>query len=185
MSCCPPAGGLFQDLILLFEKHMQIPQINFRIIIGILLVLILIFLVLIFQRFRTQQNQVVEPTNQATLSIVPTQFVGQTILTQSPQTSLEPTVEIQKSPQDLELVKESEEFYRTQHPDVFLSNQCPHVQAEFELTTEFVKGDLNHFAFFFAPKIENRQAATDALNVWLKSLGLTQRQINNLDLRVK
>lgn len=76
--------------------------------------------------------------------------------------------------------KQSEDFNRQNHPDLFLANKTPIKQAGFD----FYKGTLKitpqeHYSFVAVGKTDS---AKSDLSTYLTSLGLTQDQISPLDI---
>lgn len=76
--------------------------------------------------------------------------------------------------------QQSEEFNRKNHPDIFLSNKTPIKQTTFD----FYKGTLKstpqeHYSFVLVQKADS---ARSDLSAHLISLGLSQDQINSLDI---
>lgn len=76
--------------------------------------------------------------------------------------------------------QQSEEFNRQNHPDIFLANKTPIKQASFDLYKGTLKSTpQEHYSFVAVSKADS---AKDDLLSYLLSLGLTQDQINSLDI---
>lgn len=78
--------------------------------------------------------------------------------------------------------EQSEEFNRQNHPDIFLANKTPVKQNSFDL----YKGTLKptpkeHYSFVMVSKADPASSKNDFF-AELKSLGLSQDQINSLDI---
>lgn len=71
---------------------------------------------------------------------------------------------------------------RQNHPDLFLYNQTPYDSDTFSVTSDFTPEPTGHFYFTIAVKTNSSQAKLDFIK-WAKSLGLTDDQINSLDIR--
>lgn len=78
--------------------------------------------------------------------------------------------------------QQSEEYNRQNHPDIYLVNKAPIKQASFDL----YKGSLKptpkeHYSFVMTSKADPASSKSDFF-AELKSLGLSQDQINSLDI---
>lgn len=76
--------------------------------------------------------------------------------------------------------QQSEEFNRQNHPDIFLANKTPIKQTTFDLYKGTLKSTpQEHYSFVLVTKADLAKAD---LSTYLISLGLTQDQINSLDI---
>ena len=80
------------------------------------------------------------------------------------------------------LFEEQDRVQREKHPDIFLANQTPYFTDDFSVSSDFKKTPIDHFYFIVTVKGEDKTAAKNNFIVWLKSLGLTDSQIQGLDI---
>lgn len=73
-----------------------------------------------------------------------------------------------------------ENFQRLNHPDVFLSNKTPYKTNTFSVSSRFVSVPIGHYAFTVTAA--NVEQAKKEVQSWLKSLELTDTQIQTLDI---
>jgi hypothetical protein len=99
-------------------------------------------------------------------------------------TTLGPTPQITQNTQPEGGVEETEKFYLENHPDIFLSNKTPYSTADFSVEWEFVKEPYEHFEFNVELFGNNDDRSYDKFILWLQSLGLTNKQINALDIYI-
>lgn len=71
------------------------------------------------------------------------------------------------------------EIQRETHPDVFLSNNTPYQTKDFSINSSFQSAPQGHYAF--SVTLLNQYAKPLFLN-WLHSLGLTDAEIQTLDI---
>ena len=77
--------------------------------------------------------------------------------------------------------KQSEEFNRQNHPDIFLANKAPIKRIQFDLYKGALKSTpQEHYSFVMVTNTE--QAARNELSTTLIQLGLNQDQINSLEI---
>lgn len=72
------------------------------------------------------------------------------------------------------------QYNMTNQPDIFLSNKTPYDTTDFSVTSDFASSPTQHF--FFTVTAKNAHAQ-QAFLTWLHSLGLTDGQIQILDVR--
>ncbi|MBI2596674.1 hypothetical protein HYW41_00775 [Candidatus Daviesbacteria bacterium] len=78
--------------------------------------------------------------------------------------------------------KQSEEFNRQNHPDIFLANKTPIRGSLFDLYKGVLKSaPQEHYSFVLVTKTD-QPAARNELSTILIQLGLNQDQINSLDI---
>ena len=77
--------------------------------------------------------------------------------------------------------KQEEDFLKTNYPDVFLSNKTPFQTSDFSISSDFKTTPTGHFYFIINLKGDKEKAKINFIN-WLKSLGLIDVQINNLEI---
>lgn len=68
-------------------------------------------------------------------------------------------------------------------PDLFLSNNLPYQTHDFDASAAFTSSPTDHFYFTVVTKNGNPDGAKQKFLTWVQSLGLTQEQINKLDIR--
>jgi len=106
------------------------------------------------------------------------QFVG----TQSMQTfSFTTTALVVTSPDDTSQVADT--FNKTHYPDVFVYNRMPFQTTDFSATGSFTSSPTEHYYTTVALNQTNPDQSKQAFVNWLKSLGLTDDQIQILDIR--
>jgi methionine-rich copper-binding protein CopC len=66
-------------------------------------------------------------------------------------------------------------------PDVYVSNQTPHSQSTFDVTSDFKSTPTGHYYFTVTLKGDPNAAKND-FTTWLKSIGLNGSQIGSLDV---
>ncbi|MCL5439143.1 MAG: hypothetical protein M1268_04105 [Patescibacteria group bacterium] len=82
-----------------------------------------------------------------------------------------------------EMATEEENFQRKNHPDVFLSNKTPYSTANFSIVNPGFKSLPNgHYYFTITLMGTNKELSKTEFINWLLSLGLTNNQIQNLDI---
>jgi|GEM_PF-3118079 len=84
---------------------------------------------------------------------------------------------------DEALLNASDEKQREQSPDVYLSNQAPFQNDTFSIRYEFEPTVRAHFYFIVTPKTSNQEQVQQSLNAWMQFHGLSQEQIQTLDIR--
>ncbi|NTU46214.1 Ig-like domain-containing protein [Candidatus Roizmanbacteria bacterium] len=100
-------------------------------------------------------------------------------------TTVGPTPTIAPDTSSLEVVKQRNQSELKKHPDVFLSNNTPHDEGDFSITSDFTAKPEGHFVFTVTLKNADKQKAKDSLVAWLKSLGLTKVDLISLDIIYK
>lgn len=85
------------------------------------------------------------------------------------------------SPAPVDNTQEMElEWQRVHQPDLFLSNKTPYQTQDFSVTNDYTTTPAEHFYFTVTAKTPNgKQAFLD----WLKSLNLSDTQMQQLDIR--
>jgi hypothetical protein len=85
-----------------------------------------------------------------------------------------------------EQIKQSEELQRNESPDVFLSNYTPYETDLFTMSSEYASSPVGHFYFTVIKKQGGSEnIIRTQVKEWILSLGLTEIQYNNLDVRYK
>lgn len=103
-----------------------------------------------------------------------------------------PTPETLPNTRPEQEVIDAENAYLREHdPDIYLSNYTPYGEESFSIVSYFNE-EQDRYAFIVEPNVENRYAEVtpeivakmkaDA-NRWMLSLGLTQQQINSLEIQ--
>lgn len=147
------------------------------IILGILLLIIIPLGIFLFVRFthkfssQQQQSQLQQQTS-----------------SQSSLPSEEPLPSVVYTPTPLpaalqDHTADQENTYNRQNqPDIFLSNNVPYENADFSITSDF-SDTTQKFFFIIHLKTADQQQGQAAVTTWLRSLGLQDSQIAQLDLR--
>jgi len=85
------------------------------------------------------------------------------------------------APVDSEKIQE--DFQKNNHPDIYLSNQLPFETTTTKIIAVFVKTPQGHYRIIVRSKSGDKEKSrTEGIN-WMKSKGLTNAQINNLDVQ--
>ncbi len=82
-----------------------------------------------------------------------------------------------------DLIKEIEEKERVKHPDIYITNRTPYEDSTFSITSDFEPKTPAHYYFNITSKINDPNTVGQAVNAWLQLQGLTEEQINGLDIR--
>jgi len=129
---------------------------------GVVLVLIIILVSLSF------------PRSQSSKSTTPSSSIVKASATPIP-TFLPDT-------QPTGAAQDEKKFQLQNSPDVFLSNQTPYSTKSFSVTSDFKTQPTGHF--YFIVTLKSKDSAQDKISFlnWLKSLGLSDNQINALDV---
>lgn len=99
--------------------------------------------------------------------------------------SLGPTPTPPPDTRPIELITQVENYQRENNPDVFLSNETPYSNSSFSISSAYTKTPSGHFFFSVSLKGANKDTSRSALITWIKSKGLSDSQIQNLDIRYK
>lgn len=79
----------------------------------------------------------------------------------------------------------SQQYELQNYPDAFLRNHTPYSSSSFSVTSEYTNIPSGHFFFSVTLKGANKDTSKSSLITWIKSKGLTDSQIQNLDIRYK
>lgn len=82
-----------------------------------------------------------------------------------------------------DLIEEVEEKERVNHPDIYITNRTPFEDSTFSIRSDFEPKTPAHYYFIVTSKINDRSTVEQAVNAWLQLQGLTEQQINGLDVR--
>lgn len=82
-----------------------------------------------------------------------------------------------------DLIKEIEEKERINHPDIYITNRTPYEDNDFAIKSAFEPKTPAHYYFIVTSKINDPRSVEQAVNAWLQLQGLTEEQINGLDIR--
>lgn len=104
------------------------------------------------------------------------------LLTNSVFTTTGPTTTPPPNTAPSGFIEEQEEFQRKNYPDVFLSNKAPFETDTFSVTSDYTSEPTDHFYFIVSLKGPDHEKAKENATNWVKSLGLTEEQINSLDI---
>lgn len=77
--------------------------------------------------------------------------------------------------------EQEQNFQKQTYPDLFLKNQTPYSDSYFSITGAYKSTPTGHFAFTVVLTGDHTASQNDFLS-WLKSLGLTDSQIQTLDI---
>ncbi len=75
-----------------------------------------------------------------------------------------------------------ENFQKQNSPDVFLANKTPFSTADFFIMNDFISEPLEHFKFTVTLSGPDKEISKQKTIEWIKSIGLTDKQIINLDI---
>lgn len=78
--------------------------------------------------------------------------------------------------------EEENTFQRQNHPDVFLTNKSPYSNEFFGIVANYQKGSGKYY-FQVTLKGTDKESSKQEFNKWLLNLGLTEKQIKELDIR--
>lgn len=78
--------------------------------------------------------------------------------------------------------QKTDELLKKTRPDAFLSNKMPYTTTEFKAVYSFKSAPTGHFAFTVTLLGTNKDAAKLSFITWVKSFGLSDTQINQLDI---
>lgn len=78
--------------------------------------------------------------------------------------------------------QKTDELLKKDRPDAFLSNKMPYKTAEFGVVYSFKSSPTGHFAFTVTLTGENKDIAKTMFVNWVKSFGITDAQIDQLDI---
>lgn len=79
---------------------------------------------------------------------------------------------------------QTDEKLKNTRPDVYLSNKAPYFGQDFSVTYEFIKTPKSHFAFNVT-LLNNKESSKKAFVSWVRSFGISENQIEQLDIRYK
>ncbi|MBI2616528.1 hypothetical protein HYW55_00140 [Candidatus Gottesmanbacteria bacterium] len=100
----------------------------------------------------------------------------------TPQIKSSPTLLPDTQPQGAE--KTDELYMRTYTPDIYLANKTPYTGLTFSITRTFKTEPVEHFAFIVTRTGNAQSFQVDAVS-WIRSQGLTQKQIDALDIEYR
>ncbi len=81
------------------------------------------------------------------------------------------------------IFEKANNYERINNPDVFLSNQTPYSNSRFSVTSSYTNNPSGHFFFTVKLTGANKDASkADYIN-WVKSKGISESQISELDFR--
>ena len=141
------------------------------IIIGILAV-ICIFIIYLFS-ILSKNNKLNEDSNNKSDKILSPTEIKQINVDSSKLLTNEPNIK-RKEDQD--------KYELNEQTDVFLSNKTPYSNDYFSISSDFKPDPDPHFYFLVDFKSEDNEKAKPEFILWLKSLGLNNSQIQNLDI---
>lgn len=98
----------------------------------------------------------------------------------NPSPSLPPviTVTTDDHTHDLEM-----KYQNKTEPDIFLSNNLPYQTTDFAASAAFTSSPTDHFYFIVLVISGNPDVTKQKFLAWVQSLGITQQQISQLDIR--
>lgn len=82
-----------------------------------------------------------------------------------------------------DLVAEIEEKERINHPDIYITNRTPYEDTTFAIKSDFEPKTPAHYYFIVTSKNNDSDTVEQAVDAWLQLQGLTEEQINGLDIR--
>jgi hypothetical protein len=81
------------------------------------------------------------------------------------------------------VVNEYINLERTKYPDIFVANNTPFENEYFRAISDYETNVPAHYYLIITPKVNNLEIVKANVNVWLQTLGLTDEQISNFDIR--
>lgn len=83
-------------------------------------------------------------------------------------------------------IKKNRDFQLKNEPDALLAGNTPYESADFSVQSQF-KQQLHegHFAFIITLKAQDKGKARSGFLTWVRSLGISDTQIKNLDLEYR
>lgn len=106
----------------------------------------------------------------------------QTPTTPNPTVEPTPPVDADKSEGAEQAVKEALEIYRGQDPAFFVANNVPFTGANFSIDLQFIPKPEAHYGFIVTATTGTLVTAENEAHEWLLSLGLTEVQIQQLEI---
>ena len=98
-------------------------------------------------------------------------------------TTAGPTPEFLPDTQPSGFLEQEEEYHRQNLPDVYVANKVPYATSDFSITSDYRKEPTGHFYFIVEPGLGKTSEETKLrVREWLRSIRLTDEQINNLDI---
>lgn len=100
-------------------------------------------------------------------------------------TTIGPTPEFLPDTRPVEVIQAEENFLRENRPDIFLKNLTPYSSEIFSITSDYRSPPQSHFYFLVTLKSTDQSIAElskQEFISWLKSLKLTDQQIQALDI---
>ncbi len=76
----------------------------------------------------------------------------------------------------------TDELLRQNHPDNLIANHLPYATSDFKAAYTYKTAPTGHFAFTVTALGTNRDTSKTAFIVWVKSFGITDAQIGQLDI---
>lgn len=98
-------------------------------------------------------------------------------------TTTGPTPSYLPDTQAEEVMEYTNAYEKENNPDIYVANQTPYETDTFAIRADFEPKVPAHYYFTVTTKTGAASQAQAAVNEWLKSLDLTQEQIDNLDIR--
>ena len=138
------------------------------IIIGIL-ALICIFIISLFFILSNKNKLNGNSNNKSDKTLSPTQI------------NVDPSKTLSNEP-NIKGKENQEKHELNEQTDVFVSNKTPYSNDYFSISNDFKPDPDPHFYFLVNFKGENKEKAKSEFIIWLKSLGLNNSQIQNLDI---
>lgn len=77
--------------------------------------------------------------------------------------------------------EKQQKFLRENYPDIYLRGFIPYKAASFSITSDYRLEPEGHYYFVFTLLGDKEKSKTEAV-AWLRSLGLTEAQIQSLDI---
>ena len=138
------------------------------IIIGILVV-ICIFIISLFFILSNNNKLNGNSNNKSDKRLSPTQI------------NVDPSKLLTNEP-NIKAKEKQDKYELNEHTDVFVSNKTPYSNDYFSISSDFKPEPDPHFYFLVKFKGGNKEKAKSEFIIWLKSLGLNNSQIENLDI---
>jgi hypothetical protein len=93
-----------------------------------------------------------------------------------------PTATPVPNTRDEKLIQDINQSDKTNNPDVYLSNQTPYQTSDFSIDSVFKKEPTGHYGFIVKITSNDQDGTKAKLLEWIRSTGLSDTQIQTLDI---
>jgi hypothetical protein len=150
-------------------------KIVFIVLGGFILIILLITIVLsIFSKKQTSPGS---PQQTSIFNNLP--FIG----SRNTNAPINSNSEAIGNTREEELIQDETNFQKQKHSDIFLSNLTPYESNMFKIYSDYKTEPTGHFYFLVYLDKNDTTTARTQFSTWLKSNGLTDTQIQSLDIQ--